>query len=269
VTSSGYKNMLPNELLTMLQGVKEASAVTTLSLRLKKPGIILVPTGLTESISPADQIDGDFYAMSRISRATSTWLHRSRQDFARSDQLRLQTFASAWNKHALNPPHINYNHFNRGLGAEEREWTIFDQPSSLPTYNQIILPDALLRRRLPRTDMATDLMFHHPRSPLAPCSPTAVGSSFEVDVSTESGDPDGASSRLVIMTPSKVKPLTQDEFPVGSAIYDTQPASTVWSPTVSVENRRTQDKSPSNIVPTAFRRGRYEPDCRTQAWEMY
>jgi hypothetical protein len=91
VTPSSYKNMLLNELLTKLQGVKEAFAVTTLSLRLKKPGIILVPTGLTESISPADQIDGDFYAMSRIGRVTSIRLHHSRQEFPRSDQLRLQT----------------------------------------------------------------------------------------------------------------------------------------------------------------------------------
>jgi hypothetical protein len=64
----------------------------------------------------------------------------------------------------------------------------------------------------------------------------------------------------MIKTPSKVKLLTQDEFTVGSTIYDTQPTSTVWSPTVSVESRRTQDESPPNIVLTVFRRGRSEPD---------
>jgi len=94
VTPPSFKNLLPNNLLTKLHGAKEASDVTTLSLNLKEPGIVLVPPGLTEFISPADPSDDGFYAMSQISRATSIRLHYIRQDLPKDSKLCLQTFAS-------------------------------------------------------------------------------------------------------------------------------------------------------------------------------
>ena len=96
VIPSSFKNMLPNKLLAKLKGVKEVSAVTTLSLQLKEPSVVLVPPGLTYPISPAESGDGDFYAISRISQATSIRLHYCKQDFPKSDQLRLRTFERNW-----------------------------------------------------------------------------------------------------------------------------------------------------------------------------
>jgi hypothetical protein len=261
VTLYSYKNMLPNELLTKLKGVKEASAVTTLSLQLREPSIVLVPSGLPESISPVDPSDGDFYAISRISRAKSIRLHYSKQDFPSNDQLRLQKFASALTKNALSPPRVNYSHFNGGTGAQERDWTVFDQPSPLPTYNQVVLPAAMLGKRSRCEDAAPDLISHPSCSqPPPPGSPTEVCSSFGVDMLTGAVDPDGASSPPVIRTPFKVRPLTQDVLPVERDLYDTQSTSTACSPAMSAESRHIQEMSPSNIVPTVFHKGRFEPD---------
>ncbi|KAH0182952.1 hypothetical protein KCV03_g10085, partial [Aureobasidium melanogenum] len=230
--------MLPNKLLAKLQGVKEVSAVTTLSLQLKEPSVVLVPPGLTYPISPAESGDGDFYAISRISQATSIRLHYCKQDFPKSDQLRLRTFACALTNNALKPPCINYTHFNGGLGAQERNWTVFDQLPPLPTYNQVVLPEAALRKR----------------------SRGEVCSSFEVDMPTEVDDPDGASSHPVIKTPPKVRQSTQDVAHFGSDVYDTQTTSTMCSPAMSAKSRHSWEMSPSNIVPTVFRRGRCEPE---------
>jgi hypothetical protein len=73
-------------------------------------------------------------------------------------------------------------------------------------------------------------------------------------------DPDGASSPPVIRTPFKVRPLTQDVLPVERDLYDTQSTSTACSPAMSAESRHIQEMSPSNIVPTVFHKGRFEPD---------
>ena len=45
--------------------------------------------------------------------------------------------------------------------TQRRDWTIFDQPFLLLTYNQIILPVAILGKR-PRETTAPDLMLHPP-----------------------------------------------------------------------------------------------------------
>ncbi|THX69987.1 hypothetical protein D6D04_10081 [Aureobasidium pullulans] len=236
VTPPSFKNLLPNNLLTKLHGAKEASDVTTLSLNLKEPGIVLVPPGLTEFISPADPSDDDFYAMSQISRATSIRLHYIRQDLPKDSKLCLQTFASASTKDALSAPVMNSNHLNAGIGAHERNWTLFDQPPPLPTYNQVILPSAILGKR------------------------SRVCSSFEVDVPTEASIPAGASTGPVIETPIKVRQLTRHDFPAVSEIHETQSTSTIPSPARSVEGQHTQGLSPSNIVPTVFYRGCSKPD---------
>lgn len=260
MTPSSFKNLLPNNLLTKLHGAKEASDVTTLSLNLKEPGIILVPPGLTEFISPADPSDDDFYAMSHISRATSIRLHYIRQDLPKDGKLCLQTFASASTKDALSAPVMNYNHLNAGIGAHERNWTLFDQPPPLPTYNQVILPSAILGKRSRGEDAAPDMTLHPPCSSPPPWSPTEVCSSFEVDVPTEASVPAGPSTGPVIETPIKVRQLTRPHFPAASAIHETQSTSTIPSPARSVESRHTQGLSPSNIVPTVFYKGCSKPD---------
>ena len=260
VTPHSYKNLLPNELLTRLNGVKEASAVTTLSLQLREPSIVLVPSGLPEFISPVDPSDGDFYAISRISRTKSIRLHYSKQDFPINDQLRLQTFASALTKNALSPPRVNYSHFNGGTGAQERDWTVFDQAPPLPTYNQVVLPAAILGKCLQHEDIVSDLMLHPPCSPPSPCSPTEVCSSFEFDMPTGADGPDGASTHLVVETPSEVRKPTQNGFSLESDIYDTRTPSTVCSPALSTKSQHSQEMSPPYIVPTVFCRGRPEPD---------
>ncbi|TIA29095.1 hypothetical protein D6C78_10408 [Aureobasidium pullulans] len=239
VIPSSYKNMLPDELLTKLHGVKKVSAVTTLSLQLNEPSTVLVPPGLTKSVSPADPSDGRIFL-----EATS---------FV-SKRLPLLT------RGALRPPRMNYNHLNGGMGAQERDWTMFDQPPPLPTYNQVILTSAVLGKRSRNEYAAPDLNLHPPCYLPPPWSPTEVCSSFEVDISTEAGVPDDASTHPAIKTPIKVRQSTQDGFPIGSDIYDTQSTSTIWSPAMSVESRHTQGVSPSNIVPTVFHRGRSEPE---------
>ena len=260
VIPSSFKNMLPNKLLAKLQGVKEVSAVTTLSLQLKEPSVVLVPPGLTYPISPAESGDGDFYAISRISQATSIRLHYCKQDFPKSDQLRLRTFACALTNNALKPPCIKYTHFNGGLGAQERNWTVFDQLPPLPTYNQVVLPEAALRKRSRGEGATPDPESHPPCSPQPSWSPTEVCSSFEVDMPTEVDDPDGASSHQVIKTPPKVRQSTQDVAHFGSDVYDTQSTSSMCSPAMSAKSRHSREMSASNIVPTVFRRGRCEPE---------
>ncbi|KAI5235389.1 hypothetical protein E4T42_09716 [Aureobasidium subglaciale] len=263
VTSSSYKNLLPNKLLTKLHGAKEASDATTLSLNLKEPGIILVPPGLSESISPADPRDDDFYAMSQISQATSIRLHYIKQDLPRDGKLRLQTFASALNKHALSAPIMNYNHLNAGIGAHERNWTVFDQPPPIPTYNQVILPSTILGKRSRGQDAAPDMISRTPCSSPPPWSPTEVCSSFEVDVPTEAGVLAGASTGLAIETPIKARQLARHDFPTGSELHETQSTSTIASPARSIKSRHSQSLSPSNIVPTVFNRGCSKPDVVT------
>ncbi|THV90858.1 hypothetical protein D6D27_05608 [Aureobasidium pullulans] len=260
VTPVSYKNLLPNKLLTKLHGVKEASDVTTLSLNLKEPGIILVPPGLTQFISPADPSDGDFRAMSQICRATSIRLHYIRQDLPEDGKLRLQTFASALTKDALGAPAMDYNHLNAGIGAHEKSWTIFDQPAPLPTYNQVMLPSAILGKRSRGEDAAPDMTLRTLCSSPPPWSPTEVCSSFEVDVPTEAGIPAGASTGPAIETPMKVRQLTRHDLPTGSELHETRSTSTILSPARYVESRHTQSLSPLNIVPTVFHRGCSKPD---------
>ncbi|KAH0263702.1 hypothetical protein KCU91_g12536, partial [Aureobasidium melanogenum] len=260
VTKSSFDNMLPKELSTMLRGVKSARAATTLSLRLKKPSRVLVPLGLTESIRPADPSDGIFHAISQISQATRIRLHYCKQDISDSDHLWLQTFASALTNNALEPLRINYTHLNGGMGAQESDPAVLNQLPSLPTYNQVILAEATLGKRF-RGDGATpDPESHSPCSPQPLWSPTEVCSSFEVDMPTGVDDPDGASSHPVIKTPLKIRRSTQDVAHFGSDVYDTQSTSTMCSPAMSAKSRHSREMSPSNIVPTVFRRGRCEPE---------
>jgi hypothetical protein len=260
IIPSSFNNMLPHELMTKLRGVSKAKSATTLTLQLENSSVVLVPPGLTESISPANPSDGDFYAISQISRAKNIRLHYSRQGISTSDQLRLQKFASALTKDALSPPHINYRHFNGGTGAQERRYTIFDQPFLLPTYEEVILPGAILGERSQREDVASDPTLHPPYSLPPPCSPTEVCSSFEVDMPTGAEDPDGASSHPVIKTPSKVRQPAQDVLSAGSDMCDTRTISTVCSPAMSTKSQHSHERSPPNIVPTVFRRVRSEPD---------
>ncbi|KAG9556709.1 hypothetical protein KCU77_g5461, partial [Aureobasidium melanogenum] len=260
VTKSSFDNMLPKELATKLRGVNKASAATTLSLGLKTPSCVLVPLGLTESIRPADPSDGIFYAISQISQATRIRLHYCKQDISDNDHLRLRTFASALTNNALSSPRINYTHFNGGSGAQEREWTVFDQLFPLPTYNQVVLPEAALGKRSRGEGATPKLESHSPRSPQPSWSPTEVCSSFEVDMPTEVDGPDGASSHPVIKTPLKVRRSTQDVAYFRSDVDDTQLTSTTCSPAMSAKSRHSREMSPSNIVPTVFRRGRSEPE---------
>jgi hypothetical protein len=95
IIPSSFNNMLPHELMTKLRGVSKAKSATTLTLQLENSSVVLVPPGLTESVSPANPSDSDFYAISQISRAKNIRLHYSRQGISTSDQLRLQKFASA------------------------------------------------------------------------------------------------------------------------------------------------------------------------------
>ncbi|CAD0083668.1 unnamed protein product [Aureobasidium vineae] len=260
VTKSSFNNVLPKELSTMLRGVKSASAATTLSLGLKNPIRVLVPLGLTEPIRPADPSDGIFHAISRISQATRIRLHYCKQDISENDHSRLKTFASALTNTALEPLRINYTHLNGGMGAQDTGSDVFDQLPSLPTYNQVILSEATLGKRS-RGDGATpDPESRSPCFPQPSWSATEVCSSFEVDMPTEVDEPDAASSHPVITTPLKVRQSTQDVAPFGSDVHDTQSTSTMCSPTMSAESRRPQEMSPSNIVPTVFRRGRSTPE---------
>jgi hypothetical protein len=64
IIPSSFNNMLPHELMTKLRGVSKAKSATTLTLQLENSSVVLVPPGLTESISPANPSDGDFYAIS-------------------------------------------------------------------------------------------------------------------------------------------------------------------------------------------------------------
>lgn len=264
VIPSSFNNMLPHELMTKLRGVNKAKSATTLTLQLENSSVVLVPPGLTESIRPADPSDGDFHAISQISRAINIRLHYSRQGISTSDQLRLQKFASALTKDTLSSPRINYAHFNGGMGAQERHYTIFDQPFSLPTYEEVILSSAILEGRSQCEEMASDPI-SHPSCPLPPpFSPTEVCSSFEVDMPTEADDPDGTSSHPVKKTPSKVRQPTQDVLSVGSDVCDIRTTSTVCSPAMSTKSQHSQEMSPPYIVPTVFRRGRFEPDSITK-----
>ncbi|KAK6004322.1 hypothetical protein QM012_008184 [Aureobasidium pullulans] len=247
VTTPSFKNMLTTSMLSKLRGVTRAAAVTTLSLKLKEPSIVLVPSGFPESVNPADPNDGDFYAISQISRTRSIRLHYSRQDLQHSDQLRLKTFASALAKDALKSPCINYSHFNGGTGAQKRNWTVFDNKP--PSYNQAVLSGTVLGKRSRREDAAAGATSHTSCSSPPPWSPTEVCSSFEVDMPTEGSELIGASSHLVVQTPVK---KIKDVLPSESDIRDTQPRTTSCSPATS----STQEVSPPNIVPTVFSTGR-------------
>ena len=79
---------------------------------------------------------------------------------------------------------MHYRHFNGGTGAQERHYTIFDQPFLLPSYEEVISPSAILGERLQSEDVASDPTLHPPCSLPPPCSPTEVCSSFEVDMPT-------------------------------------------------------------------------------------
>ncbi|THW53942.1 hypothetical protein D6D19_10723, partial [Aureobasidium pullulans] len=125
---------------------------------------------------------------------------------------------------------MNYNHLNAGIGAHERNWTLFDQPPPLPTYNQVILPSAILGKRSRGEDAAPDMALHPPCSSPPPWSPTEVCSSFEVDVPTEASVPAGASTGPVTETPIRGRQLTRHHFPAASEIHETQLTSTFPSP---------------------------------------
>ncbi|TIA35907.1 hypothetical protein D6C78_05801 [Aureobasidium pullulans] len=128
------------------------------------------------------------------------------------------------------------------------------------------LSSAILGKRSRREDAAPDLILHRPCSSPPPWSPTEVCSSFELDVPTEAGVLDSASTHPVIKTPIEVNQHTQHGSPVGSEIHNTQSTLTIPSPARSVESRYIQglspspSPSPSNIVPTVFYRGHSEPD---------
>jgi hypothetical protein len=264
VIPSSFNNMLPHELMIKLRGVNKAKSATTFTLQLENSGVVLVPPGLTKSISPVHPSDRDFHAISQISRAKNIRLHYARQDISTSDRLRLQKFASALTKDALSPPRIDFRHFNGGMGAQERHYTIFDQPFLLATYEEVILPSAIVEGRSQCEDVASDLILHPPCSLPPPCSPTEVCSSFEVDMPAGADNPDGASTHLVVKTPSKVRESTQDVLSVESDMCDTRTPSTVCSPALSAKSQHSQEMSPSCIVPTVFRRGRSEPDPITE-----
>ncbi|KAI5195604.1 hypothetical protein E4T39_08147 [Aureobasidium subglaciale] len=264
VIPSSYNNLLPTELSRKLRGVNKASAAVTIILQLNKPSVVLVPSDVTMGyVSPADPSDGDFYAVSQISRATSIRLHYSKQDFPLSDQLRFQAFASALSKHSLGAPQINYSHFNGGTGAQERDWTIFDREPRLPTYEQIVLPDTVLGKRSRGEDLASGSILHTSFIP-PPGSPTEIGTSFppppgsptEVSASFEAGSSTKnkhyyAADALSENTPKTASPLHQSNTSTNGSVC-ARSTSITPSPPISIPSQDSGDVPYPTIIPTVF-----------------
>ncbi|KAI5262130.1 hypothetical protein E4T47_09348 [Aureobasidium subglaciale] len=251
VICPSYNNLLPTELSRKLRGVNKASAAVTIILQLNKPSVVLAPLDVTmDSIAPTDPTDGDFHAISQISRATSIRLHYSKQDFPISDQLQFRAFGSALAQHALGAPGLNYNHFNGGTGAQERDWTIFDRKPRLPTYEQAVAPDTVLGKRSRAEDLTPDPTLHAPCSP-SPGSPTEVGTSFEADSPIKDKELYETNTHSA-HTRKTARPLRQTNNPTKSSACRASTTSISLSPVVSISSQDSWEVPLPTIIPTVF-----------------
>jgi hypothetical protein len=111
--------LCPPGLFSMLPArVKKVSAVSTLSLTLRKTGIVLCPTGM-ESLSPANPGDLNFDAFAKICHSTSLCLYISQRQCADEELDQLEIFSGALRS-------LQAKTFkNARHGVEERDCGVF------------------------------------------------------------------------------------------------------------------------------------------------
>ena len=107
-------------MISMLRGVTKSAIVSTLRLCLNdyKSGLVLVPSDVTEPLTPAAESRTDFHAFAKICKATTLYLHFSKRQLVDVEMLHLRTFARTLCESSLNVAPLNDAHFNGGRGAQ-------------------------------------------------------------------------------------------------------------------------------------------------------
>jgi hypothetical protein len=195
VESNICGSVVPARMINMLRGVTKSAVVSTLTLCLNdyKSGLVLVPSDVTEPLTPAAESRTDFHAFAKICQATILYLHFSKRQLVDDDTLHLRTFARTLCESSLNVAPVNDAHFNGGRGAQQRDWTVF--ASDPPPYKQTVSIGSVLGKHYLDADeslpSASNSMNLAP-SPYSPPpwsltevnTPTEVNSPTEVNTST-------------------------------------------------------------------------------------
>jgi hypothetical protein len=81
VESNICDSVIPARMISMLRGVTRSAVVSTLKLCLNsyKSGLALVPSDVTEPLTPAAESRTDFHAFAKICQATTLYLHFSKR----------------------------------------------------------------------------------------------------------------------------------------------------------------------------------------------
>jgi hypothetical protein len=170
-------------------------------------------------VSPAQQSDvAAFHAFAVICRSKAIYLHFSRTQLLNDDLPRLRAFASALRTHSINVAPFDYASLNAGRGAQEKSWTLFEQPIEPPPYRQNVSTNQVLGKRcrdssLPCGSSVDKLVA--PSSPPPPWSPTEVGTPSQSNASTV------ADASTSFNTPAKADSTVLDSPPRIDALVGT------------------------------------------------
>lgn len=126
-------DLLPPSLFRKLPAsVERVSHVFTLTLRLRKTGIVFSPSKM-DSLSPASPGDSAFHSFAKICESTFLRLHISERQFAEGELAELRRFSKALSKKGLQAESFDH----AGHGVVPKDWRVFNLSPDPPPYHQV------------------------------------------------------------------------------------------------------------------------------------
>jgi hypothetical protein len=250
---------IPDQVVSMLRGVKEASEVSAFKLHLNTPGIVLIPSSLS-TIRPAKVGDVNYNAFSRICQTKTINLYFDKRQFLKDDIICLRAFASALRTHSLHAQPVNHTRSNAGQGVRESDWTVFKQSLSDPPPYRQLSPSAnsvLGKRSRGQGSPSPSAMLPLQRTPatcaLPPWSPTTVA-----NTPTEVNTPEQHDAFYNGTTFARASTLsTCSPTPVRPTVFTHEKAEEQDRLTV-LHVQKLLDNFPDDIVREILRQPRYQ-----------